>query len=99
MRLNSFEKPNPVWLKQKHHQKRLKTLKDVEWKQILNIFKDRGCAVCGRFFKNYDQGHILHSKPHEKGNIVPMCTPCNNWGQELDFKAYDGLVYRPIIKK
>jgi hypothetical protein len=99
LRLHSFEKPNPIWLKEKQNKKRLKTLKDVDWNEILNIFSERGCAVCGRFFKNYDQGHILRSKSHEKGNIVPMCSPCNNWGQEFDFKVYDGLVYRPIIKK
>ena len=99
LRLNSYKKPNPIWLKEKHNKKRLKTLKEADWDEILDIFSQRGCAVCGRFFKNYDQGHIIRSKSHEKGNIVPMCTPCNNWGQEFDFKEYDGLVYRPIIKK
>jgi len=99
LRLHSVKKPNPIWLKEKQNKKRLKTLKNADWNEILDVFSERGCAVCGRFFENYDQGHILRSKSHEKGNIVPMCTPCNNWGQEFDFKEHDGLVYRPIIKK
>ena len=65
LRLHSLSKPNPIWLKEKQNKKRLKTLKGADWYEILNIFSERGCAVCGRFFKNYDQGHILRSKSHE----------------------------------
>ena len=36
--------------------------------------------------------------PYDKFNIVPMCVECNNWGQELEFKEYRDLVFRPIIK-
>ena len=104
--LFSVTKPNPIWFKNKEHNKRLKLLSKLEWEGILNLFSDRGCAVCGRKkvggqnFINFDRGHVLRTKPEEKGNIVPMCTPCNNWAQakDLDFVEDGDLVYRPIIK-
>ncbi len=96
MSLHSIKKPNPIW--SRHNQKRINNLSELEWKEILDKFKDRGCAVCGRKMKHYDKGHVLKSRSYDKFNIVPMCVECNNWGQELEFKEYRDLVFRPIIK-
>ena len=96
MSLHSIEKPNPVW--DKNNQKRVNNLPETEWEVILDKFKKRGCAVCGRKMSHYDKGHLLKSKSYKKDNIVPMCVECNNWGQELEFKEYRDLVFRPIIK-
>ena len=52
--------------------------------------------VGGQNFINFDRGHVLRTKPEEKGNIVPMCTPCNNWAQakDLDFVEHIILLKR-----
>lgn len=94
--LHTIKKPNPLW--SKDDKKRIKNLSNLEWLEILKLFKKRGCAVCGRKMKHYDKGHLLKSKSEEKGNIVPMCSECNNWGLDVEFKMY-GLIARPIIKK
>lgn len=95
--LHSIKEPNPKW--NKYNQKRINNLSELDWNKILEIFKKRGCAVCGRKKRHYDKGHLLKSGSYNKNNIVPMCVECNNWGQELEFKEYRDLVYRPIIKK
>ena len=107
LKLYSVNKPNPIWLKNKRFNKRTKLLSKLAWIDILDLFSERGCAVCGRKvvggqkLVNFDRGHVSRKKPEEKGNIVPMCTPCNNWAQAKDLDFYDDgdLVYRPIIKK
>ena len=70
---------------------------------VLDIFEDRGCAVCGLHFDNYDKGHLLNGAfdSYNKNNIVPMCSSCNNWGQmyNLEFKVDKDLRARPILKK
>ncbi len=96
MSLHSIEEPNPVWTK--NSIKRENNLTNEDWQKILEKFKERGCAVCGRKMNHYDKGHLLKSKSYEIGNIVPMCVDCNNWGQEIEFKEYKGLVFRPILK-
>tara|TARA_B100000282_G_C31705105_1_gene478253 strand:- start:107 stop:688 length:582 start_codon:yes stop_codon:yes gene_type:complete len=95
--LFSVTKPNPNW--DKNNLKRINNLSLNEWDEILKHFKDRGCAVCGRKREMYDRGHLDRSKPYNKGNIVPMCSDCNNWGQakNLDFKLTKGLIARPIL--
>ena len=82
----------------RNNQQRVNNLSESNWKNILEKFKERGCAVCGRIMRHYDKGHLLKSKPYNNDNIVPMCVECNNWGQEFEFKEYRGLVFRPIIK-
>ena len=107
LKLYSIKKPNPIWLKNKKFNKRTKLLSNLDWKRTLDLFFERGCAVCGRKVVggqkliNFDKGHVSRKKPEEKGNIVPMCTPCNNWAQAKDLDFYDDgdLVYRPVIKK
>mgnify|MGYP001171676746 FL=1 len=96
--LFSIKEPNPIW--NKNNVKRKEFLTSQDWTEILKTFKERGCAVCGIHYKNYDKGHLDTSKPLEIGNIVPMCTSCNNWGQRYDlcFKLAENLVARPIIK-
>ncbi len=94
--LHSVDLPNPVW--RSDSVKRVNNLLDSEWRQILEKFKNRGCAVCGRKMRHYDKGHLSKSKSYNKFNIVPMCVECNNWGQELEFKEYRDLVFRPILK-
>ena len=96
--LKSVSEPNPIWLR--NEKKREGFLKAETWEEILETFKDRGCAVCGVKQDNYDQGHLLFG-PYNKNNIVPMCSSCNNWGQmyKLEFKMDDSLRARPILKK
>ena len=98
LKLVSTKIPNPIW--SSNNQKRENFLNSKDWNEIINTFKDRGCAVCGRKNINYDKGHLLLDKAYQVGNIVPMCTPCNNWGQmyNLEFKLDDFLVARPILK-
>lgn len=95
--LFSVTKPNPNW--DKNSLKRVNNLSSNEWDEILEIFKERGCAVCGRKRDMYDKGHLVRSKPYDKGNIVPMCSDCNNWGQakDLDFKLTKDLIARPLL--
>lgn len=98
--LYSISEPNPSW--NKNSLKRVNNLSPKDWDEILREFEnmDRGCAVCGRKKMMYDKGHLDRNKPYEKGNIVPMCSDCNNWGQakNLDFKLTKDLIARPIIK-
>ena len=95
--LNTVNSPNPLW--NKDSLKRINNLGLTDWDDILEEFKDRGCAVCGRKFEQYDKGHLNRSLSYEKGNIVPMCTDCNNWGQakDLDFTLNAKLIARPIL--
>ena len=46
MSLHSIEEPNPVWTK--NSIKRENNLTNEDWQKILEKFKERGCAVCGR---------------------------------------------------
>lgn len=99
--LKSIKEPNPKWIS--GSTKRQNFLDASAWKEILETFKDRGCAVCGIHYENYDRGHLLNGAfdSYNKNNIVPMCSSCNNWGQrhDLEFKLYNNLIVRPIIKK
>ena len=96
--LKSVKEPNPIWLN--NNKKREGFLNSETWEQILETFKDRGCAVCGVKQNNYDQGHLKFG-PYNENNIVPMCSSCNNWGQRynLEFELRDGLRARPILIK
>ena len=99
--LKTIKEPNPIW--SAGNLKRKNFLEADDWEDILEIFKDRGCAVCGLHFNNYDKGHLLNGAfdSYNKNNIVPMCSSCNNWGQmyNLEFKVDKNLRARPIIKK
>lgn len=99
--LKTIKKPNPLW--SAGSLKRKNFFEAGDWEEILEIFKDRGCAVCGIHFENYDKGHLLtgQNDSYNKKNIVPMCTSCNNWGQRhnFEFKVDAWLRARPIIKK
>ncbi len=97
--LKTVKEPNPIW--SAGNLKRQNFLDSQNWNEILEAFKDRGCAVCGMKFENYDKGHLLLDKPYDISNIVPMCSSCNNWGQmyNLEFKIDNSLRARPILKK
>tara|TARA_B110000444_G_C18834597_1_gene595221 strand:+ start:266 stop:874 length:609 start_codon:yes stop_codon:yes gene_type:complete len=99
--LKSIKKANPKWVS--GNTKRKNFLDSDTWEKILKTFIKRGCAVCGKQFKNYDKGHLLNGAfdSYEQNNIVPMCSSCNNWGQmyDLEFKLDDSLRARPIIEK
>ncbi|MBG30640.1 MAG: hypothetical protein CMI31_11660 [Opitutae bacterium] len=96
--LHSVKKPNPIWLKQRKIS-RLYELGKGDWSELLETFADRGCAVCGRFVKHYDKGHLDPQRPYSIENIVPMCVECNNWAGahnvtfQLDKR---NLIARPI---
>jgi hypothetical protein len=98
LKLKSLKKPNPIWFE--NDKKREGFLESKTWKEILEVFKDRGCAVCGVKHDHYDQGHLEFGE-YTYNNIVPMCSSCNNWGQmyNLEFKLTSGLIARPIIVK
>ena len=99
--LRSVKEANPKWTT--GNTKRKNFLDSTTWANILETFKDRGCAVCGIHLENYDKGHLLNGAfdSYEKNNIVPMCSSCNNWGQmyNLEFKMDNELRARPILKK
>ena len=98
--LKSIKIPNPKWVS--GSTKRQNFLGAGTWEESLETFKIRGCAVCGMQYKNYDKGHLRNGAydSYNKNNIVPMCSSCNNWAQmyDLEFKLYDNLIARPIIK-
>jgi len=98
LRLNTLTSPNPVWLSSLQNA-RVMNLSELDWQDILDLFIERGCAVCGRLGVHYDKGHLDSSKPYEVGNIVPMCVDCNNWGaaKGLDFQLDERtLIARPV---
>ncbi|MDG1847326.1 MAG: hypothetical protein P8J35_01680 [Candidatus Marinimicrobia bacterium] len=97
--LFSYKTPNPIW--DRNNQLRINNLGEDEWEEILSIFSERGCAVCGEKMSSYDKGHLDRTKSYERGNIVPMCVDCNNWGaaKNVDFKLTNKNVARPKIKK
>jgi hypothetical protein len=86
-----------------HAPERKITISSASWKQLLEMFAEnnRGCAVCGTHKSSYDKGHLDPTKAGDDGNIVPMCSDCNNWGAardmtfELDSR---NLIARPKIK-
>ena len=97
--LVSVEEPNPIWLK-RTKATRSGDFSKLDWAEVLDIFKERGCAVCGDKCKHYDKGHLDSRKPAKAGNIVPMCSSCNNWAgaRLIDFKMEEGtLKARPIV--
>ena len=51
LKLVSTKIPNPIW--SSNNQKRKNFLNSKDWNEIINTFKDRGCAVCGRKNINY----------------------------------------------
>ena len=70
-----------------------------DWGSILDVFAERGCAVCGRQFPSYDKGHLDPLDSYNPKNVVPMCSECNNWGgvREVTFKLYKRtLIARPV---
>lgn len=77
LRLGSLTEVNPK--KEEHELKRGGILSAESWEEILEIFKDRGCALCGRRFENYDKGHLDPRLGYSKENIVPLCPECNNY--------------------
>lgn len=96
--LFSITQPNPIWKTQRKIA-RVYDLNKGDWKDLLDAFKDRGCAVCGRHFKNYDKGHLNPEKSYSYDNIVPMCVECNNWAGAHDVTfTLDtrNLIARPI---
>lgn len=94
-RLGSLEHPNPIWLT-KSKIKRKGVLNADSWNELLLIYKEIGCAVCGRSHHHYDKGHLDPSKPPEIGNIVPMCVDCNQWAQAHEYTfVLNDLVARP----
>ena len=97
LKLHTISEPNPVW--SVNNQKRINFLGAKDWNEILETFKDRGCSVCGTIKDSYDKGHLNREKPYEIGNIVPMCSNCNNWGQakNVDFELDNFLVARPLV--
>ena len=96
--LYSITEPNPIWVTQRKVA-RVYDLKKGDWTDLLEAFRDRGCAVCGRQFNTYDKGHLDPEKSYSSHNIVPMCVECNNWAGAHDVTfALDtrNLIARPI---
>lgn len=77
----------------------------LEWEQKIKLFESRpgisgGCGVCGLKCIVYDRGHLNRHQPMDIDNIVPMCSPCNNWLQGRNLDAYlepDTLIVRPLL--
>ena len=101
--LVSVEEPNPIWVKQLQTSRNWEMSKG-DWEEKLQVFEraGRGCAICGRHFAFYDQGHLDIQKPYTIDNIVPNCVECNNWAQarKLSFHFNSKtLVARPILHR
>lgn len=95
MRLASVVAPSPVWLADARLT-RVSGLSGLTWQEKLRAYKTHGCAVCGQKFSHYDRGHLNPDRGMVEYNIVPMCSPCNNWAQDrVTFELY-GLIARPI---
>lgn len=95
MRLAQVESPHEQWLKSSRL-KRTGAISELDWNAKLELYKEHGCAVCGQKFQSYDKGHLDPHLGYSNANIVPMCSPCNNWAQDrVAFKLY-GLIARPI---
>ena len=98
--LKTIKQANPRWMA--GNTKRKNFLDAADWSEILENFKDRGCAVCGLHHENYDRGHLLNGAfdSYNENNIVPMCSSCNNWAQRynLQFKLDKELRARRILK-
>ena len=98
MRLASTKVSNPL-----HAPERKITISSASWNDLLDMFAEnnRGCAVCGTHRSSYDKGHLDPTKAGDAGNIVPMCTDCNNWGaaRDMTFELDPrNLIARPKIK-
>ena len=95
--LFSITEKNPKY----NPKKRDEVINAKEWKEILKIFENRGCAVCGVQGLNYDEGHLDDDQGY-RNNVVPMCRSCNNWGMKYKLKfeldKNNTLVARPILK-
>lgn len=73
----------------------------ASWEELLAMYEHRGCAMCGQHHDQYDKGHLDRTKPAITGNVVPLCSPCNNWLQakDLDATVNDQGVCRPVVEK
>lgn len=88
--------PNPVWLKDARL-KRIGNIPNLTWTEKLRIYREHGCAVCGQKFRQYDRGHLDPARGFVDDNVVPMCSPCNNWAQDRVTFKLDGLIARPVL--
>ena len=98
VRLNSLGSPNPIWEMRAKISRQYEMAKG-DWGAILDLFEERGCAVCGRKFPSYDKGHLDPLESYNPDNIVPMCSECNIWGgvRDVTFKLDQRtLIARPI---
>jgi hypothetical protein len=95
--LISVTAPNPIWL-EASRLKRMGRAGITSWNEMLRVYEQHGCAVCGQHFKHFDKGHLNPNLSQDLSNIVPMCVKCNNWAgaRNLAFEL-DGLIARPII--
>lgn len=97
-KLGSVHYPNPEWLT-KNKVKRRGFLAAESWNELLIVYKEHGCAVCGQKYTHYDKGHIDSAKPPELGNIVPMCVECNQFAQAHQHDFFmKGLIARGYKK-
>lgn len=94
--LASFRSPNPLWLNSGKF-KRQGGLLAHTWEEKLQLYKSRGCSVCGQKFATYDKGHLDPEREYSDSNVVPMCSPCNNWAQDRITFKLDGLIARPVF--
>lgn len=98
MRLNSISEVNPIWERRAKISRQYEMAKG-DWKSILELFSERGCAVCGRQSPSYDKGHLNPLDSVNPENIVPMCAECNIWGgvRDVTFKLDPRtLIARPV---
>lgn len=98
-RLGSAEHPNAIWAATAKI-KRKGILNADSWNELLMLYEQEGCAVCGRCKPPYDRGHLDSSKPAVLGNIVPMCVDCNMHAQahNFDFVLF-GTIARPVVRR
>jgi hypothetical protein len=96
--LLTIDTPNPEWII-KAKLARHGALAATSWNDLLKLYSDRGCTVCGRRMRHYDKGHLDPLLPPRLDNIVPMCSDCNNWAatHSVGFKLDSNKIARPVI--
>ena len=94
--LVSMTEPNPIWSEAKQEERRLQKMYELDeyqynrlnhgdWESILEKFSKRGCAICGRFFLNYEKGRLNPNDPATINNVIPMCSDCKSWSLKTKF--------------
>jgi 5-methylcytosine-specific restriction endonuclease McrA len=77
------------------------TLTLSQWESTKEYFNHQ-CAYCGEIVDTLEQDHVIPLSKgggHTKGNILPVCKPCNNSKFTKEFKSWYILQPFFLIKR